>query len=147
MNRAIGKSGIKILGIMSLLLAVTGCATFRQIPSLVEEVSICDVITACKELSGKEVLISGKSSGSYGKNIFSLQCLHDPNKSVMVDTSGKDVMPVENSNREVKVFGKVRVMEDRKVIIIAEAAEVGGVILNSDEMPKGSPHSGAGGCH
>ncbi|OGF53491.1 MAG: hypothetical protein A2452_06710 [Candidatus Firestonebacteria bacterium RIFOXYC2_FULL_39_67] len=141
------RNGSKLLGIMVLVLGITGCATFNQIPLKVEETSICKILDSGKDFDGKKVLISGKSNGSYGKGIFELQCQHDTSKSVLVDASEKGVMPVEFSNRAVKVFGKVTVSKYSKVTIIAEATEVGGSMI--DGMPGGNSRGGGGGggCH
>ena len=141
------RSGVKLIGIVVLVLGITGCATFKEIPLKVEESSICEIINAGSAIDGKVVLVSGKSNGSYGNGIFELQCRHDTSKSIFVDASGKGVMPVEFSNRAVKVFGKVTVSKYSKVTIIAEATEVGGSMIEG--MPGGNSRGGGGGggCH
>lgn len=137
---------MKLTGLAFVLLWIAGCASFNPIPLKVEETSICKILEGVWDFDGKEVFISGKSNGSYGHGIFELQCQHDTSKSVLVDASGKGVMPVEFSNRSVKVFGKVMVSKYSKVTIIAEATDVGRSML--DGLPVGSSRGGGGGgCH
>lgn len=111
-----------------------GCATFREVPTDVHEVSLCNIINDSSNWLDKEIFIEGKVKGFLGNNRFILQCLHNPKSEIKVDTISPGVRPVETSDRIIKVYGKLT-LSDGQLFLKAIAVEVGEKI-----EPKKSGH-------
>lgn len=121
-----------------------GCATFQKIPDGVHEISICDIVNNTSNWIGKEIYVEGNPKGLLGNEQFILQCLHNLENKIDIDTSSPGVMPVETSDRIVKVYGKLLTLSNRRLVLKAVAIEFGESIeiKKENQENRGLPSGG-----